>query len=351
MRKLTEFVKRPKPCDYRNTTKVDTKEQRKLKLKLPLDLSFIIENYHPGLSLSSKLGKKGVFRLASRNFSSVLIKHVEKFLVYDDRREFNVDLAPFLSLKTLKIVDCCFFDFIYLTSAIDRLILDGVRDVKCRDVAVNKVELHNMDVTVVTKLLCTVFIQSLSLVNIDLSRNFEVPKSVKALSIRKCKLTQEKAIEIVQTHELIDFTFVEDDFELECLQNNTVKQPMLRIKHCSKTFYELDYKNIRKLKLYDTKYIELLRIDALESFTLNDSIGDASFLKIFLSRYHLKELNLENSVVPQTMLYDFVVLFKSSLRYFNVQKIEIPFDFLSFLKAHLRKCTVLYGNGRSIRIE
>lgn len=351
MRKLTEFIKRPKPCDYRDTVKVDIAKPQKLKLTLPLDLSFVIEKYHPGLSLSSKLRKKDFFRLTSRNFSSVIIKHVEKYMVYDDKREFNIELAPFLSLKTLKIAGCCYFDCIYLTSTIDRLILDSVGYVRCRNIAINKVELHNMNDNVARKLLASTTIRDLTLVNIELDNDFELPESVNALLISKCGLTMEKAMHIVQTRRLIDFTFVEDEFELECLQNNTVKQPLLRIKHCSRAFYKLDYTNISKLKLYDTMYMELLRINALESFTLRDFVGDVSILKIFLSKYQLKELDLENSAIPQTMLYDFVVQFGPTLRHFNVQKIEVTMDFLCFLKKKLRKCTVFYGNGKSIRID
>lgn len=352
MRKLSEYIKRIR-SDEKSAASTDVKDcSQKIKLKLPYDISQIIEKYEPRLHLPLELKKNNFFRLTSQAFSTVAIKHIEKCLVYNDRRKFNIELAPFVSLQILKITNCRFFDCAYLkNTTVKKVIFDSVDQIIYRNNRLDMVEFNNMKYETIKTMLSVGFIGNVCLNNVNVGKNCVISKHISILSLKKCGLTQQEALYIVKTHRLIDFSFIEKNFEIECTQNNLIKYKSLRIKHCSEEFYKLNYESIKQLELYDTHFLGHLSIKSLESLILRSTAYDPHKLTKFLMQYKIIALDFENSVVPQTTLCELVAAFKDTLRHLNIRNVEISVDFIASIRKILRRCSVLYGMDQSIMID
>ncbi|TBU08168.1 hypothetical protein CWI39_0217p0010 [Hamiltosporidium magnivora] len=341
-----------------------------LKVKLPLELAHCVL-----CKYNKNFGKLllGRFLMVYKktNLKSINRRYRETHLILKSSTSFTQKMIGFVNLKVLDVMDINYFNFEFIEDLnLQKLKIKNVKNisirknisrykiknVKIEEMYINLIELEkiiqiNSLIGITIK---NVYINGSNNINESLLQSIILKTQLKKLKIIQMKISEEFIYKIVNNLHLNVFKFEECNFKFSYC-NKITKIPNIFMENCKDILYTLNYSDIKSFKLFDSHIklikLEMLNFSDLKEISFNEAKIDQECFDFICKKYtSLEQISFSKCDFPIIKLYDIVRKYTKTLKFLDIRNIEIPIDFLEFVKNNLKNSTVIYSDNKKLEI-
>ncbi|KAF7683080.1 hypothetical protein TCON_1708 [Astathelohania contejeani] len=384
MKRITDYVKKPK-----ETKKEINYEPIKTYGKICYDLAYEMSKYD---SRFRNLGcGRWRYTVKGVHWGRTYKKHLEKTIVYHQRLPFEGNMECFKNLIHLTIQSSSKFNLLLLYQSKVKILTLIEVDVIEIDMKFNRYllgdtnywldKLYDLNITVLEISRSSIYFDDLlqlmkiknlskiSLNQIKLLHKIEF-KNDKYLILEQIKkmnkltflelvdfgLRKEDAYSLMCLVPAIDIKIKETDFSIEYFRNMLLTSH-LRLINCDLNFFSIKFSDVEELEIRGLGITTMKDINSLGLCNLKIckfryiNIDSNDFIYFLKANPNIVSLDISGVALSHVVLYDSLKYLSESLRYLDVSEIELPTDFIPFVKRNLKDCKVIYLNGKELNVN
>ncbi|KRH93368.1 hypothetical protein M153_9780001206 [Pseudoloma neurophilia] len=346
MKKLIDHLSKKRKIE---TKTIDIVAQKRTKqiIQLPIDISFTLEKYFPNCTIRNRLYRRDFYKVSSQELVLSKNKHKERICHHHSIDTFSISLIPFISLHTLKLDACEYFNGHFLTKSIKNLIIYDIKFLKIENLEFDYLELGFMNAKVIENVK-NCHINHLKLIKISNFSTKGLNITFNSLEIIDCDISVESFANLLSNRPFIDLIFKNGEQSFECVQNNYENAPWLKIRNCNGLVLEAKMNKIVSINIDQLNYLKFIEKQNITHLEYIGNELDFSEIEEFAKYKKLHTLILADTNIPQKTIYMLVKACRLTFCKLDIRNCEISSDFLRFIRQTLRDCQVLYLNNQCI---
>lgn len=357
MRRLSDY-KKPKLTEDVEIMRV---ERQAFGVRLPYDLATVLSTYDKKFV---NLGCKGIrFDFARRSMKRVEKMSCERSLYTNDRNAFTGTIAGFPRLDDLELASHEKVDISILSHATLRelslLNIDSVeKHGKVCLPSLKKLVVRNSTISfrALRAFLRLKSLADVEITSVDLTRNvgsdvlaktFQFANSLRRLVVEDCGFDEHIYYPIASALTLNSFRFTVSkkfvSYDVTVKGNSGITFSNLDLQ-----FYDYCCDDVQSVTCLDSSVdvdnLNRLNLKDLREFSIQNVKVDKNLVDGFLFRFSgIRKLSFQQCCIDNTLLYNILRRYGSTLRHLDVSGVVVPFDFLGMCERLLYRCRVVFG--------